>query len=101
MGMKDRFWYLLLLTVKRWTRAKLLPQVTSTISEIEIKDIVISVGGFGPVDRYLSGLFGKGLRFRFMLTLGLIFSIISPKPKLYFEPRLPDSAIGYIVIAKK
>jgi SAM-dependent methyltransferase len=227
MGMKDRFWYLLLLTVKRWTRAKLLPKVTSTISEIEIKDIVISVGGFGPVDRYLSslssrehfrlisfdidpkhkpkiladvenlnseliqrrikpnviialevfehvpnpftainecfdslssggvlifstpwiipvhdapqdfwrftpealrkltqkfgqveiiargdefdsvialmlrGLFGKGLRFRFMLTLGLIFSIISPKPKLYFEPRLPDSTIGYIVIAKK
>ena len=227
MGMKDRFWSLLLLTVKRWTRAKLLPKVTSTISEIEIKDIVISVGGFGPVDRYLSslssrehfrlisfdidpkhkpkiladvenlnseliqrrikpnviialevfehvpnpftainecfdslssggvlifstpwiipvhdapqdfwrftpealrkltqkfgqveiiargdefdsvialmlrGLFGKGLRFRFMLTLGLIFSIISPKPKLYFEPRLPDSTIGYIVIAKK
>ena len=227
MRMKDRLWFLVLLTVKRWTRAKLLSKVTSTISEIEIKNVVISVGGFGPVDRCLSklaynenfkllsfdinpthkpeiladvenlngelsqrrikpniiialevlehvpnpftaidecfdalssggvlifstpwiipvhdaphdywrftpealrklthkfgqikiiargdefdsvialmlrGLFGKRLRFRFMLALGLIFSIILPKPKLYFEPRLPDSTIGYIVIAKK
>lgn len=227
MRMKDRLWYLVLLTVKRWTRAKLLLKVTSTISEIETKNIVISVGGFGPVDSHLSGLasiegfklisfdinpthrpeiladienlnvelsqrrikpnlivalevlehvpnpfkaidqcfdalptggvlifstpwiipvhdaphdywrftpealrkltqkfdqiqiiargdefdsvialmlrglFGKKLRFRFMLVFGLIFSIILPKPKLYFEPRLPDSTIGYLVIAKK
>jgi len=49
----------------------------------------------------LRGLFGKGARYRLLLALGLVFSIILPVPKLYSSSRLPDSTIGYIVIAKK
>jgi len=227
MRVKDRLWHVLLLLVKRWTRARLLSTVTKEILQIGMKDRVVSVGGYGPVDNHLRdvalsdkfklisfdinpahepdiladiqelnrelksrsiepnvilalevlehvpdpfvainecfdaltpkgvlilstpwiipvhdaphdywrftpealrkltqnfdevkiiargdefdsvialmlrGLFGKGTRYRILLLLGIACSIILPVPKIYTNSKLPDSTIGYIVIARK
>lgn len=227
MRVKDRLWHLLLVLVKRWTRAGLLSTVTKEILQFEITKNVVSVGGFGPVDYHLQdiahlnkfkltsfdinpahqpdiladiqelnrelinrsiepniilalevlehvpdpfvainecfnaltpkgvlilstpwiipihdaphdywrftpealrkltrkfeeveiiargdefdsvialmlrGIFGKGTRYRFLLMLGIVLSVILPVPKIYTKSNLPQSTIGYIVIARK
>lgn len=82
----------------RFTPAALKSNL-SAFSKVDI----FARGGYGNsiISLMLRGLFSGGLKGKFVMLFGIIFSILGPLPKINTDLESVDSCIGYISVAQK